>query len=509
MFEQLFSALPHVFALANFLAVVVGVIAGILVGALPGLSATMAISVLVPFTFGMDPLVALGMMAGIYNGAMYGGAIPAVLLRIPGTPAAVATTLDGYPMAQAGKGGYGLQVALVSSAIGSLASALALMLLAPPLAKLTLMFGPPEVFWIAIFGLTSIVFLVGGNVTKGLLSACFGVLLSLVGADSITGNDRFTWGNLHLLDGINVVVVLVGLYAMPPAISLLEEMLPEATKSSMRLHTESIWKAIPSMFGFWKTWVRGSIYGILVGILPGAGGSMAGFLSYNEARSNSKDPESFGKGNPEGIAASEVANNADTAAAMIPALTLGIPGTSVAAVMLGGMMIHGLQPGPMLFREHPDVVYGFMWQFLAAGILLFFLGGSLATNAFAQVLRLPRQLLGPIIMALMVVGVFMIHESMFDVYLMLGFGLIGYAMDRLKFPMAPVVLGLILGEFAEGNLRLALRMSRNDWSILWSRPICQIIIVFTVFIIVWPMIKKMLANRKRRGNSNLATETEK
>ncbi|MBV1866636.1 MAG: tripartite tricarboxylate transporter permease, partial [Marinosulfonomonas sp.] len=432
MYSSLIEALPNVLGWENLLALVIGVLGGIIVGALPGLSATMAISLLIPFTFGLEPLVALGMMAGIYNGAMYGGAIPAVLLRIPGTPAAVATTFDGYPMAQNGRGGYALQVAVVSSSIGGISSALALMLLAPPLAALTLLFGPAEIFWVAVFGLSSIIFLLGGDIIKGLMSAAFGVLISTVGTDTITGYDRLTFGFLELYDGVHIVVLLVGLYAMPPVISLLEDLADIDAGNANKLGTGSLWKALPSMGRFWKTWTRSSIIGILIGILPGAGGSMAAFLSYNEARRGSKNPEEWGTGEPEGVAAAETANNADTASAMIPALTLGIPGTAVAAVMLGGLLIHGLQPGPMLFRENPEIVFGFMWQFLFAAILLIFVGGPLATNSFAQVLRLPRPLLGSIIIALMMIGVYSINGRMFDVFIMLGFGFIGYFMEKLK-----------------------------------------------------------------------------
>lgn len=496
MYGSLVDALPGVLSWMNLAAVVIGVIAGICVGALPGLSATMAISVLIPFTFGMDPLVALGMMAGIYNGAMYGGSIPAILLRIPGTPAAVATSFDGYPMAQQGKGGYALQVAVVSSAIGGVASALVLMLLAPPLARVTLLFGPAEIFWVAVFGMSAIVFLLGGDILKGLISACFGVFVSLVGADTITGYDRYTFGHLELLDGINIVVLLVGLYALPPAIALLEEERELDTRNAGRLNTVSIWKAIPSMLKYWKTWVRSSVIGVFIGILPGAGGSMAAFLSYNEAKRNSRHPERWGQGEPEGVAAAETSNNADTASALIPALTLGIPGTAVAAVMLGGLLIHGLQPGPMLFRDNPDVVFGFMWQFLFAAVLLVALGGSLATNSFAQVLKLPRPLLGAIIIALVFVGVYSINGRMFDVYLMLGFGLIGYFMDKLKFPLPPVVLGLILGGFAEQNLRLALRIGGGDAMALAASNTSKIIILLTLGVILTPIISRLWQRRK-------------
>jgi putative tricarboxylic transport membrane protein len=501
MYGNLIDALPSVLGWANLAAVIVGVLAGICVGALPGLSATMAISVLIPFTFGLDPLVALGMMAGIYNGAMYGGAIPAVLLRIPGTPAAVATSFDGYPMAQSGRGGYALQVAVISSAIGGIVSAIVLMLLAPPLAKVTLLFGPAEIFWVAVFGLSSIVFLLGGDPLKGLISAAFGVTVSLIGSDTITGYDRLTFGHLELLDGINIVVLLVGLYALPPAIDLLEDPSFDGAGKRFTLGTGSIWKAIPSMLRFWKTWIRSSIIGVLVGILPGAGGSMAAFLSYNEARRAAKNPDDWGKGEPEGVAAAETANNADTASAMIPALTLGIPGTSVAAVMLGGLLIHGLQPGPLLFRDNPDLVFGFMWQFLFAAILLVFLGGSLATNSFAQVLRIPRPLLGAIIIALVFIGVYSINGRMFDVYLTLGFGLVGYFMDKLRFPLPPVVLGLILGSFAEENLRLALRIGRGDWSTLWQNTTSQVIIAITVAVVVGPMIMRIIRSKKSGGEA--------
>ncbi|PWR01397.1 C4-dicarboxylate ABC transporter permease [Meridianimarinicoccus roseus] len=496
MYSELLHALPDVFALTNFAAVVIGVIAGIVVGAMPGLSATMAISVLVPFTFGLEPLVALGLMAGIYNGAMYGGAIPAVLLRIPGTPAAVATTFDGYPMAQKGEGGFALQVAVVSSAFGGIASAFALMLLAPPLSRVTLLFGPSEVFWVAVFGLASIIFLLGGNPVKGLISACFGVFVSVIGSDPIYGNDRFTFGQLEMLDGINIVILLVGLYALPPVMDLLETPLKTDGVNASKLGTVSIWKALPRM-NYWKTWLRGSFIGIWIGILPGAGGSMAAFMSYNEARRTSKTPETWGEGEPEGVAAAEVANNADTASALIPALTLGIPGTAVAAVMLGGLLVHGLQPGPMLFRDNPDIVFGFMWQFLFGAILLILLGGSLATNSFARLLNLPRPLLGSVIIVLMLIGVYSIHGRMFDVYLMLGFGVIGWLMDRLKFPLPPVVLGLILGGFAEENLRLALRIGRGDPMILFQNVTSLVLVALTVAVIVGPTLKKRYVDSRR------------
>ncbi len=495
MFEPLLHALPHVFQPANLFAMVAGVVLGIAIGALPGLSATMGIAVLIPLTFGLDPLVGLGMMAGIYNGAMYGGAIPAVLLRIPGTPASIVTTFDGYPMAQKGEAGRALQIAVVSSAIGGMVSAVVLMTLAPPLARVTLAFGPAEYFWVGIFGLSAIAVFVGKNPIKGVLSACIGLLIGCIGIDTITGAQRFTFGNINLYDGFNIVVLLTGLYAIPPAIAMAEEAVKTGI-SRDKLRVKSSHGMFDDWRRLWKTWTRSSIIGVIVGLLPGAGGNIAAFLSYNEAKRASKTPDEFGEGSPEGVAAGECGNNADNSAALVPALTLGVPGSSVAAVILGGLLIHGLRPGPALFRDYPDVVYGFMIQMFVTSALLMFIGGIIGTRVFIHVLRLPRVLLVPLIAGLTAVGVYSINNSMFDLYMMLGFGLLGYAMERLDFPLAPAVLGLILGPMAEENMRLALLISQNDWLVFVTRPISVTIAVLTLLVLAFPIIRDMLARRR-------------
>ncbi|MFY0735148.1 tripartite tricarboxylate transporter permease [Aurantimonas sp. NFXS3] len=474
---------------------VAGVVLGIAIGALPGLSATMGIAVLIPLTFGLDPLVGLGMMAGIYNGAMYGGAIPAVLLRIPGTPASIVTTFDGYPMAQKGEAGRALQIAVVSSAIGGMVSAVVLMTLAPPLARVTLAFGPAEYFWVGIFGLSAIAVFVGKNPIKGVLSACIGLLIGCIGIDTITGAQRFTFGNINLYDGFNIVVLLTGLYAIPPAIAMAEEAVKTGI-SRDKLRVKSSHGMFDDWRRLWKTWTRSSIIGVIVGLLPGAGGNIAAFLSYNEAKRASKTPDEFGEGSPEGVAAGECGNNADNSAALVPALTLGVPGSSVAAVILGGLLIHGLRPGPALFRDYPDVVYGFMIQMFVTSALLMFIGGIIGTRVFIHVLRLPRVLLVPLIAGLTAVGVYSINNSMFDLYMMLGFGLLGYAMERLDFPLAPAVLGLILGPMAEENMRLALLISQNDWLVFVTRPISVTIAVLTLLVLAFPIIRDMLARRR-------------
>ncbi|WP_370194473.1 tripartite tricarboxylate transporter permease [Aurantimonas coralicida] len=495
MFEPLLHALPYVFQPANLFAMVAGVVLGIAIGALPGLSATMGIAVLIPLTFGLDPLVGLGMMAGIYNGAMYGGASPAVLLRIPGTPASIVTTFDGYPMAQKGEAGRALQIAVVSSAIGGMVSAVVLMTLAPPLARVTLAFGPAEYFWVGIFGLSAIAVFVGKNPIKGVLSACIGLLIGCIGIDTITGAQRFTFGNINLYDGFNIVVLLTGLYAIPPAIAMAEEAVKTGI-SRDKLRVKSSHGMFDDWRRLWKTWTRSSVIGVIVGLLPGAGGNIAAFLSYNEAKRASKTPDEFGEGSPEGVAAGECGNNADNSAALVPALTLGVPGSSVAAVILGGLLIHGLRPGPALFRDYPDVVYGFMIQMFVTSALLMFIGGIIGTRVFIHVLRLPRVLLVPLIAGLTAVGVYSINNSMFDLYMMLGFGLLGYAMERLDFPLAPAVLGLILGPMAEENMRLALLISQNDWLVFVTRPISVTIAVLTLLVLAFPIIRDMIARRR-------------
>lgn len=498
MWDGLLHAIPGVFAWQNVLAMVVGTIGGIVIGALPGLSATMGIAVLIPLTFGMEPLVALGMMAGIYNGAMYGGAIPAVLLRIPGTPAAVCTTLDGYPMAQRGDAARALQISCLSSAVGGMASAIALIALAPPLVQVTLLFGPAEYFWVAVFGLCSVSVLLGKDPVKGLIAACFGLLLGTVGIDGVSGHERFTFDDMNLAGGLHVVVVLTGLYALPPIFMLAEEAARRQAGAGM-----AVLRASVGLFHGWtkfiRTWTRSSLIGIAIGILPGAGGSLAAFLSYNEEKRASKDPDSFGQGNENGVAAAECGNNADNAAALIPALTLGIPGSAVTAIILGGLLIHGLQPGPALFRDHGDVVYGFMIQMLLTSVMIIFFGGVVASRLFANVLRIPSALLAPCVLGLCVVGVYSVQDSMFDVYLMFGFGLIGYAMDRLKFPLAPVVLGVVLGGMAESNLRLALIIAQGEYIQLVSSVVSQIVIAMILVVLAVPLIRGRLARKVGLG----------
>lgn len=502
MTQDLISALYALATIDNFIAMIVGTLVGIIIGALPGLTTTIGLAILIPLSFGLDPLVALGLMAGMYNGSMYGGAIPAILLNIPGAPAAIATTFDGHPMAKAGKSALALKIACYSSSLGGCVSALALLLLAPPLAMVTLAFGPAEYFWVATFGLASISVLLGGDPIKGLISASLGLLISSVGMDVVTGRMRYTFGMLELVDGISIIVVLIGLFALPRVFKMAQEaVMSGVSKSDLKLSEQKIDR--PMLISLIPTWIRSSIIGIMVGILPGAGGNIAAFLSYNETKRTSKNPESFGKGNPLGVAAAECGNSSDNAASLIPTLTLGVPGNAIAALIMGGLLVHGLQPGPALFVENGDIVYGFIFQMLITSVMLMALGGMIATRIFAQVLRAPQIILTPMIVGLMALGLYTVNSSSFELYAMVCFGLLGYFMEQMKFPLPPMILGVILGEMAEQSLRTALLISRGDWSYLLSSPISIGIagLIVMVFLTpVWRAIKK--SKQLQKGGSS-------
>ena len=495
VFQHILDAIPLLLAPMTILAMIGGTAIGIAVGALPGLSATMGIAVLIPLTFTMSPVAALGMIAGIYNGAMYGGSIPAILLRIPGTPAGVATVFDGYPMAQKGQANLALRISLVSSSIGSAVSAVALLVLAPPLSMIALKFSAANYFWLAIFGMMTIAVLLSSNPVKGLLSAGFGLFVGMIGIDMLTGIERFAFNRLELLSGVDIIVLLTGLYAIPPAIDLAlspiktdTDVRPAQQGDTVRFRWSSL---IP-------VWIKASLIGVITGIIPALGGNVAALFAWNEQRRSDPDKEKYGKGAPEGIAAPECANNADTAATLIPALTLGIPGSSVAAVILGALLVHGLVPGPQLFRENADITYGFMLAMLVTSGLMLLLG-RFGARAFVNVLKMPPQLLAPMIFILATVGVYAIHNSMFEVWMMLGFGILGYFMEKLNIPTAPAVLAVILGPIAEENLRRALLISNNGVIGIFQGTISIILIVLILATTVLPILNRLMSRNKREA----------
>lgn len=489
------QALSNVLTLWPIIAMIGATLLGVFIGALPGLNPVMAIALLLPLTYSMDPLVALAMVAGIYNGSMYGGAIPAILLRIPGTPASIATTFDGFPMADKGEAAKALKIACWSSAVGGVASAIALMTVGPLLARVTLFFGPAEYFWIAIFGMASVGVMVGSDPVKGMMAAVLGLLIGTIGIDNLSGQARFTFNQTWLLGGLDLIVVLVGLYALPPVLQLAEKCDLEGL-SAAQLKLANVPFKPGEKRKLIPTWIRSSGIGISVGILPGAGGNIAAFLSYNAAKNASDDPESFGTGNPQGVAAAECGNNADNAASMIPALSLGIPGNVVAALVLSALTIHGLQPGPQLFHQNPVLVGGFMMEMLLTSLLIFLLGGAVATRVFAQFQRLPGVLLVPSILILMCLGVYVINGRPIDLWVMFLAGIAGYFLEKLNVPLAPIILGMILGPMAEQSVRRALLISRGDATELLTRPLSATLAIATLLVIAWPIVKAM---RKKRA----------
>lgn len=431
----------------NLILALCGVVLGTVIGALPGLSATMAVAVLVPFTFTMDPAAGLIALGAIYTGAIYGGAYAAILVNTPGTPSAIATTFDGFPMAKRGDGGLAISLATIASVSGGVVGAVALLVLAPPLAKVALAFGPTEYFWLAIFGLTLIAVLSVGNTVKGLIGACIGLFLSIVGVAVVGGDVRYTMGMQRFLAGIDLTSAIIGLYCVPVILDLVASPDPHLEPSDtggLRIR-EGLRYAMTRKFNV----VRSSIIGTVIGILPGAGGSIAGLVAYSEARRSSNDPDSFGNGNPDGVIATEAANNATVGGGFVPTLVLGIPGTPPDAIILGALLVQGIKIGPTLFTTDANIVYTFIWGLLIATILMLPIGLMIGRYAYTSIIKVPKAVLAPTVALLTIIGAFAIHSNVEDAQLMVGLGILAWVLNRYGFQPSPIVLGLVLGSIAE------------------------------------------------------------
>ncbi|SNZ21144.1 tripartite tricarboxylate transporter permease [Cohaesibacter gelatinilyticus] len=464
-------------------AVTIGVIGGVVIGSLPGLTSTMGVALLIPLTFSMPPEAGLAMLGGIYLASTYSGSISAIILNIPGTPAAVATLLDGHPMSKRGETTRALALATFGSSIGGLLSVIALLLLAPPLAEFSLKFGSPEYFLLAVFGITVIASLSAGAMSKGLIAGAMGLLLSTIGSHPLTGELRFTFGQPSLYDGIPMVVSLIGLYSIPEVISMMSgktTLVAQTGISGDRGPFSYLGEVLRRKFNI----LRSSLIGIIVGIIPGVGCSVGGFLSYDAAKRAAHNKEEFGNGAPDGVIASETANNAVTGGTLIPLLTLGIPGNPVTAVLLGGLMIHGLRPGADLFTLNAGITYGFMLSLLLANIL-FVPVGLIFARYCAKVITVPREILAPCILAFAVIGSYSIRGSVEDILIMLAVGIIGFGFNFFAVPRAPLVLGLVLGTLAEGELARSLALvSGNVPAFLMqlvTRPICIVLLILCAF----------------------------
>ncbi len=493
-FTHYADALGLVFQLKVLGAIAAGTILGIIFGALPGLTAAMGIAVLLPLTYDMPPVMGFGMLLGTYCGAVSGGSISATLLNIPGTPSSVATTLDAYPMARKGEAGRALGIAIAASFIGGIFSSIVLSLAAPPIAEFALKFGAAEYFSLAVFGLTIIASVSGKSLAKGIVAGLIGVFVSLVGLDPTTGSARYTFGEMSLLSGVAFLPALIGLFAVGQALTDAEEIL-KRKGATIQKQVSSVHLRFSTIFKRWKTVLLSCIIGTTVGAIPGAGGSVASFVAYDQARRISKTPEKFGTGHDEGVIASETSNNAMTGGAIIPMITLGVPGEAAAAVLMGGLMIQGLRPGPLLFTDQADVVYGIFIALFIANIFMM-LFQYFGIRVFVKVLAVPRSLLIPIILLFCVIGSFGVSGNLFDVYLLLIFGILGYFLNRFGYGTAPVVLGMILGTMAESEFRKGLIMFQGDWTVFFTRPISLGFLACAAIFTALPLYQKWRDERR-------------
>jgi len=463
----------------------IGVFFGTLVGVLPGLGTVTGVAILIPLTFGMNPTTAIIMLAGIYYGAQYGGSTTAILLNLPGESTSVMTCLDGYQMARQGRAGPALGMAAFASFIAGTFSVVMLMLLARPLVNLALRFGPAEYTALMLLALSTIGGLLGESVVKGLISAALGLILGTVGTDALTGVARFTYGQPKLLDGVSFLAVTVGLFGV-------SEVLENAEQSLRReVYGGKIRGLLPGLSDWAASKlaiVRGSVIGFAVGILPGAGATAAAMLAYLAEKKASRQPERFGRGAIEGVAAPEAANNAAAGGAMVPLLTLGIPGSGTTAVMLGALMLYGLRPGPQLFEKNPDLVWGLIASMYIGNAMLLILNLPLI-GLWVRIIRIPYPVLFPLILFFAFIGTYAVDNDIFDVYVMLVFGVVGYLLRKLRFPEAPVILGLVLGPMLEDQMRRALTLSLGDVTVFFTRPVSAALLSLTAIYWLLPALR--------------------
>jgi putative tricarboxylic transport membrane protein len=489
----------EVFAPANFLILVFGTIGGLLLGATPGLSPTMAVALLIPFTFQMDPAASLIMLGAVYTATVAGGAVSGILVNIPGAPANIATILDGHPMAKKGRATEALHYCFISSFIGGVIGVLLLIFFTPPLAELALRFGPAELFWIAIFGVTIIASIGGGSVVKGLIAGAVGLWLSTIGYNPVLGEERFVFTD-HLAGGIHVIAALIGLFAIPEVLTLVGGAATSRSKVEYaELSTHSVWRSFAYNISRVKALTIGSVVGSFIGVIPGAGGQIAGLVAYDQTKKMSRDPSAFGKGEPDGVIAAESANNAMVGPSLVPLLTLGIPGSPTAAVLLGGLLINGLFPGPDLFTVHAKVTWTFI-DSLLVGQLLMMIFGLMIARYSVFVTRVPKHTMAAAVIVLAVFGTYSVQNSVSDVMVMLVLGTLMYFASRIGFSAAPLVLGLILGQLTETNFLQGRMIAGDDaWGYFFAGPINKIVIVMCVLSVAYSVYSERGQIRRRRA----------
>ncbi|PTX61293.1 putative tricarboxylic transport membrane protein [Melghirimyces profundicolus] len=491
--EGLLTGFQIAFSFHGILFVLIGVVVGTLIGMIPGLGPITAIAVMIPVIYGMDPTLALLMMAGVYYGAAYGGAASSILLNAPGVSEAVATTFDGYPMAQQGKAGKALAIAAISSFVGGTVGVILLTFFAPTLAKVAVSFGPPEYFMLMLMGLTAISSLSEGSTIRALISATVGFMFATIGIDAQTGTPRFTFDSPHLTEGIDFLVVALGLFALAEVCSLIlnrkERLTDQKNIGSLHLTKKELHEMKGPMG-------RQSILGFLIGVLPGAGGTIASFLGYLTEKRIAKNSDEFGKGSVKGVAAPETANNGSSTGAFVPLLSLGIPGSGTTAVMLGALIVLGIQPGPMLYQQHPDVFWGVIASMYIGNIFLLILNLPLIPY-ISKILKIPRPLLISLVIVFCIIGVYGISFNTFDLYLLLGFGVLGYLMRLVSFPAAPFILAFILGGMMEQSLRQSLTISNGSLMIFATRPVALTILILSILSLLFPYFQNRWQKRNR------------
>ncbi len=495
--DSFLAALLHIIQPSNLIAVFGGALLGMLSGATPGVSGTMMVVLLIPLTYTLEPDTAFLLLISVYCSSVFSGSISAILFRTPGAPEAVATTLDGYELTKQGKPHEALGISVYSSAVGGLLGGAALILVAPQLAKIALAFGPPEYFGMAIMGLSVVTTLGAKNMVKAFLAALLGLFLATVGIDPMAGIPRFTFGLPSLMSGIDFIPVLIGLFAISEILrQVMEDTTVKVKLGKIRTSLPSFTlqkRLMPTIFG-------GSALGTVIGILPGIGATTAAMVSYSEAVRWSKTPEKFGTGHPEGIAAPESSNNAAANGAMVPLLALGIPGSATTAVMLGAFILHGLKPGPLLFTEQAEFINTiFLGRMIANAIIL--LVAPIFIRGFANIIRIPYPVLGPVILVLCIVGSYAIRNNMMDVWLTLGFGVLGYVLEKYGFPLSPIILGIVLGGLAEQEFRRSLIMSQGDYAIFFNSPIAAVLLGVSCLSFIAPIAINFYKKRKANAAS--------
>lgn len=477
---------PSVFAFLFF-----GVVLGLIVGSLPGLNDTITLAVLIPVTFSMEPQQAFALLVGVYCSACYGGSIPAILLKIPGTASSVVTTLDGYPMTQKGEAGLALGISTTSSVFGGLTSSLILMFLAPVLASYALKFGPPEYFALAILGLSTVAGMSGNKVLKSLIVCAIGLLISTIGMSPQTGYPRFYFENPYLLEGIPFIPMLIGLFGVTSVLEVAESIKTVGANLAAEGPLPKITRVLPNrkmVKRLMPTWIKSSAIGNIIGVIPGAGMIMAIYFAYDQAVRSNKDKK-FGTGIPEGVAAPEAANNAVVASSMVPLLSLGVPGNSTSALFLGALMIQGLRPGPSLFQNSPDIAYLIIVGFFVANLIMGPLGIMLGKFLSGVIFKIPRAVLSGVIALLCVTGAFAVGNSIFNIWVMLFFGVVGYIFNKLDLPHSPLILAMVLGSMMERGLYQSLVLSKGSFLIFFQRPISLVMLVAAALFALAPVIK--------------------